>query len=63
MADNMVCNTIFLKNYFELARPNDELNQTSRNYMILVDNAEITLNINEAPNFLDKDEYLSWLNG
>ncbi|AMW80380.1 hypothetical protein AMD27_08395 [Acinetobacter sp. TGL-Y2] len=56
----MVCNMLFLKNYFELARPDDESTQVASNYMILVDNAEVALNVNEAPNFRDKEDYLSW---
>ncbi|WP_171254790.1 hypothetical protein [Acinetobacter sp. TGL-Y2] len=60
IADNMVCNMLFLKNYFELARPDDESTQVASNYMILVDNAEVALNVNEAPNFRDKEDYLSW---
>lgn len=60
IADNMVCNMLFLKNYFELSRPDDESTQVASNYMILVDNAEIVLNVNEAPNFRDKEDYLSW---
>ncbi|WP_332604828.1 hypothetical protein [Acinetobacter sp. ESBL14] len=61
IADNMVCNILFLSNYFELARSNDELTQAVSNYMILVENTEVTLNVNDAPNFLDKENYLNWL--
>lgn len=62
LADNMVCNILFLKNYFELARPDDQSTQAASNYVILVNNIEVTLNVNEAPNFRDKDDYLNWLN-
>ncbi len=60
MADNMVCNMLFLKNYFELARPSDEETQIASNYVILANGVEIILNVNEAPNFRDKEDYLDW---
>ncbi|MGE8572922.1 MAG: hypothetical protein ACN6NW_12875 [Acinetobacter amyesii] len=61
IADNIVCNILFLKNYFELARPDDESTQSAGNYIIFVNSIEVTLNVNDAPDFRDKDDYLNWL--
>jgi len=60
MADNIVGNTLFLKTYFELARPNDENSQSAKNYVISVNGSEVVLNVNEAPDFIDKKNYLDW---
>ncbi|AOA58790.1 hypothetical protein [Acinetobacter larvae] len=59
IADHMVCNILFFKNYFQLAQPDHT--QMASNYVILVNDIEVTLNINKAPDFRDKDEYLKWL--
>lgn len=61
--DNMLCNILFLQNFFILARPDDECSQMAKNYVILVDGKEVTLNVNQSPQFYDKENYLKWLHG
>ena len=57
---NWTYNLAFLTNYFK--NPKGRLIfQTANRLSIIVDDKEIDLNINEAPNFRDQDEYLKWL--
>ncbi|BCX74753.1 hypothetical protein TOL5_29530 [Acinetobacter sp. Tol 5] len=59
--DNILYNTLFLKYFFILARPDDERSQMAKNYVILVDGKEVALNVNQSPQFHDKENYLKWL--
>lgn len=59
---NWEYNVYFLENYFD--RPKSYgyvMSQTPNSWLILLSNRVIDLNTCSAPNFRDKENYLSWL--
>lgn len=61
MADNLACNILFLKYYFEKARVGEDQYSMASNYAFIADGKEIVVNMNKSPDFKDKEAYLKWL--
>lgn len=58
-SENWSFNKYFLHNF--LKEPSRNLTQDFKHYTILVNDHEIVLDLSKAPNFTDRDAYLSWL--
>lgn len=58
---NWTYNWAFLSAYFETPKKRGLLIQAPYRFTIIHDGIEVVLNTNDAPNFRDQHEYISWL--